>query len=258
VAQGLPLFDPVTDQAQVDRYGPRGSVGAPGESADYRLRERNAARNEGGQVTLRRNEGKWGESATEAERNERDARLSGASEELRAQGSRIFDTLESLVLEWRKRLSSAAPVDFPPRLGPQQLGEAGSAEQAWNSYAESLHRKVHSVYSDGFLNRLDHVSATHALQQASLRATVSLVIDAKTGEVLQLALIGSSDSELFDVAALESISRASPFGLPPRQVVSSDAKVYLSWELHRNIDYACSTAFLRLHLEPSSTNGPSR
>jgi len=44
----------------------------------------------------------------------------------------------------------------------------------------------------------------------------------------------------FDIAALDSVKRAAPFGTPPREIVSPDGKVYLHWEFHRN-QYACST-----------------
>jgi hypothetical protein len=47
----------------------------------------------------------------------------------------------------------------------------------------------------------------------------------------------------FDIAALESVMRASPFGAPPTEIVSPDGRVYFHWEFYRNPDYACSTYF---------------
>lgn len=253
VAQGLPLFNPVTDQAQIDRYGPRGSVGAPGESDDYRTRERNATRNEVGQVAIPRKEVVGSAPQADPQESHKDKRISGGSEEARQSGAQIFDDLESLVIQWRRLQKTTPPLDLPPAL--ENGGRFGST---WKPYADSLHRKLHGVYSEGFLKRLDEVSATHALQQSSLRATLAIALEGATGDILHVELLGSSDSELFDVAAIEAVRRASPFAVPPRELLSEDEKLYLTWELHRHIDYACSAAFLQLHIkEPSATSRPS-
>jgi hypothetical protein len=45
----------------------------------------------------------------------------------------------------------------------------------------------------------------------------------------------------FDVAALDSVQRASPFGPAPSAIVSPDNRVYLHWEFHRDEVFACST-----------------
>ena len=46
---------------------------------------------------------------------------------------------------------------------------------------------------------------------------------------------------MFDVAALDSVDRAQPFGPAPPAIVSPGGFVYLHWEFHRDIVYACST-----------------
>jgi hypothetical protein len=52
----------------------------------------------------------------------------------------------------------------------------------------------------------------------------------------------------FDISALESVQRASPFGAPPPSIVSPDGNVYLHWEFHRNPLLACSTYFARPYI----------
>ena len=45
----------------------------------------------------------------------------------------------------------------------------------------------------------------------------------------------------FDIVALNSVSRASPFGKAPDAIVSPDGNVYLHWEFHRDPYDACSS-----------------
>jgi len=62
----------------------------------------------------------------------------------------------------------------------------------------------------------------------------------------------------YDIGALESVQRASPFGPPPPEIVSPDGNVYLHWEFHRRPEYACSTYFARPYiLKGRPGNAPS-
>jgi hypothetical protein len=63
---------------------------------------------------------------------------------------------------------------------------------------------------------------------------------------------------VFDVGALESVQRASPYGAPPREIVSPDGNVYLHWEFWRDPNYACSTYFAHPYiLRFKPTNAPT-
>jgi hypothetical protein len=64
---------------------------------------------------------------------------------------------------------------------------------------------------------------------------------------------------MFDVAALDSTTRAAPFGRPPREIVSPDGRVYLHWEFHRNPAIACTTFNARpymLNVQPKPAPTP--
>jgi hypothetical protein len=64
---------------------------------------------------------------------------------------------------------------------------------------------------------------------------------------------------MFDVAALEAVQNAAPFGKPPAIIVSPDGNVYLHWEFYRNPVYACSTYFARpFMLKVSPETAPPR
>jgi len=62
----------------------------------------------------------------------------------------------------------------------------------------------------------------------------------------------------FDIAALDSVQRASPFGKPPKAIVSPDGAVYFHWEFHRDPVYACSTMETRDRISSTCRRRPSR
>jgi hypothetical protein len=60
----------------------------------------------------------------------------------------------------------------------------------------------------------------------------------------------------FDIAALDSVDRAQPFGPAPAAIVSPDGNVYLHWEFHRNEVFACSTQGARPFILAAPPGGP--
>jgi len=56
-----------------------------------------------------------------------------------------------------------------------------------------------------------------------------------------MGVVKTSGITAFDVAALDAVDRAQPFGPAPNAIVSPDGNVYLHWEFHRDEVYACST-----------------
>lgn len=247
VADGTPLSDPVGDPTRADRLGPRGTRGDP--LAPETAAERNAKNpqlSEGGQVAIPRGDpGSVQEASSEPERD--DLRKVPQAE-YQERGEEIFAQLDSLVAAWSPRLS-ASPSDPPEEV-------AGPPSADFLAYVESLHRSsLHDVYSRGWLGRLDELSKTHALSNLALEITVGLVIAEKTGAIERIFVIKSSGSELFDVGALEAITRASPFPAPPATLTHGEDSISLSWRLFRHAEYACSTSFAR-RLAPTQTIQP--
>jgi len=74
------------------------------------------------------------------------------------------------------------------------------------------------------------------------------VVLTRDGHIQQMGVVRSSTLTAFDVAALDSVDRAQPFGPAPDGIVSPDGFVYLAWEFHRNEVYACSTMGVRPYL----------
>jgi hypothetical protein len=77
--------------------------------------------------------------------------------------------------------------------------------------------------------------------------------------VLKMGVVRTSGITAFDIAALDSVQRSSPFGKPPKAIVSPDGNVYFHWEFHRDPVFACSTINARpfmLNVPPSEPATP--
>jgi TonB family protein len=106
---------------------------------------------------------------------------------------------------------------------------------------------------------LDGLPSDHPLNKPDMKTNLEIVLDKDEGKIVKMGITHSSGSTVFDVAALESVQNASPFGKPPTVIVSPDGKVYLHWEFYRNPYYACSTYFAHPYiLKVSPENAPPR
>ena len=63
----------------------------------------------------------------------------------------------------------------------------------------------------------------------------------KEGHLKKMGIVKTSGITAFDIAALDAVDRAQPFGPAPSAIVSGDGNVYLHWEFHRDEMFACST-----------------
>jgi len=127
-----------------------------------------------------------------------------------------------------------------------------TARVPFATYLVRIHNRIHPVFADTFLVSLDSLPFDHPINDYKLFARLEIVVDPKHGRILQMGVIKTSGLTAFDVGALDSVSRAGPFGKAPPAVISSDGNVYLHWEFHRNPIYACST----MNARPYILNNP--
>ena len=99
--------------------------------------------------------------------------------------------------------------------------------------------------SISFLASLSRLPNDHPMNRPDLRTNLEIIVSRTDGRLVDMGVTRSSGVTAFDVAALESVKRASPFGAPPSSIVSPDGNVYLHWEFYRDPWYACSTYFAR-------------
>jgi TonB family protein len=74
------------------------------------------------------------------------------------------------------------------------------------------------------------------------------------GDIQRMGIVKSSGVTIFDLAVLEGVDRARPFGPIPTAIVSGDGNVYLRWDFRRDEVFACSTIgarpFMLTHTAP--------
>lgn len=152
--------------------------------------------------------------------------------------------------KWR-----AAIENYVASVKPGNQTALNTARVPFASYLNDIHQRLHPLFADSFLDSLDALPASHPLNQPELRTNVEIVVSREDGRLVKLGVTRASGVTAFDVAALEAVSRAAPFGAPPAAIVSPDGNVYLHWEFYRDRNYACSTYFARpflLKLPPRS------
>jgi TonB family protein len=90
------------------------------------------------------------------------------------------------------------------------------------------------------LSSLDSLPDEDQMNDHRLTTELESILNQESGDLVRMGVIKFSGVAAFDIAALESVRRASPFGQPPPEIVSPDGNVHVHWEFHRKKE-ACST-----------------
>lgn len=127
-----------------------------------------------------------------------------------------------------------------------------TARVPFAAYLVSIHNRIHPIFADAFLDTLDSLPSNHPMNDPKMYTSLEIVVDSATGRVVKMGVTRTSGQTAFDIAALDSVHRAQPFGKAPDAIQSTDGNVYLHWEFHRNPMYACST----MNARPYMLNNP--
>lgn len=127
-----------------------------------------------------------------------------------------------------------------------------TARSPFATYLTMMHVRIHPIFADSFLGSLDQLPATHPLNDQKLVTLLEIVLG-RDGRLVKMGVVKTSGVTTFDIAALDAVDRAQPFGPAPGEIVSSDGRVYLHWEFHRDEVFACSTAGAQPFLLPAAT-----
>ena len=137
---------------------------------------------------------------------------------------------------------------------PGNQTSLNTAAVPFASYLNTIHNRIHPLFADSFLGSLDNLPKTHPLNSPRLITRIEIVVSPKEGRIVKLGVVKTSGITAFDIAALDSVHRAQPFGPAPGAIVSPDGNVYLHWEFHRDEVFACST----MHARPFLLNTPAK
>ncbi|MEZ4221192.1 MAG: TonB C-terminal domain-containing protein [Polyangiaceae bacterium] len=158
---------------------------------------------------------------------------------------------KSLGIEkWRSAIEN-----YVPSVRPGNQTALNTARVPFASYLNTIHNRLHPIFADSFLGSLDSLPGTHPMNRPDIKTHLEIVLSQEDGRVVRMGVTRTSGVTAFDIAALESVQRAAPYGAPPKEIISPDGNVYFHWEFHRNPYYACSTYFARpyiLKVQPKS------
>jgi hypothetical protein len=116
------------------------------------------------------------------------------------------------------------------------------------TYLNHIHNRLHPIFAGNYLGFLDGLPGSAGLHDNEMATNLEIVLSQANGSIVKMGVTRTSGVTAFDISALESVQRASPFGAPPPSIVSPDGNVYLHWEFHRNPLLACSTYFARPYI----------
>jgi hypothetical protein len=149
---------------------------------------------------------------------------------------------------WRNAIEN-----YVSSVKPGNQTALNTAAVPFASYLNTIHNRIHPIFADSFLGSLDNLPKSHPMNDPKMMTRLEIVVSPKEGHIVKLGVVKTSGITAFDIAALDSVHRAQPFGPAPGAIVSPDGNVYLHWEFHRDEVYACST----MHARPFMLNTPA-
>ncbi len=148
--------------------------------------------------------------------------------------------------KWRPAIEN-----YVSSVKPGNQTALNTAAVPFATYLNAMHNRIHPIFADSFLASLDSLPLTNPLNDPKLMTRLEIVLT-RDGHIVKMGVVKTSGVTAFDIAALDSVQRASPFGSAPNAIVSTDGSVYLHWEFHRDEVYACST----MNAAPFMLNNP--
>jgi hypothetical protein len=140
---------------------------------------------------------------------------------------------------WADELGRYRPMANSGR--PTPLDE-GRAEV--DVYVGRVSACAERLFAGSFLPSLSGLPADHALSDPTLATTVELVID-ETGVLVEKGVVSSSGVPEFDAAVIATFAGVFPLGELSPTVLSSDGRLYLTWEVQRDASKLKDRALVR-------------
>jgi hypothetical protein len=136
----------------------------------------------------------------------------------------------------------SAIENYVPSVKPGNQTALNTAAVPFAAYLNQIHSRIHPIFADQFLDSLEHLPASHPMNDQTLVTALEIVVEREEGRLVRRGVTRTSGITAFDISAIAAVERAAPFGTPPAEIVSPDGNVYLHWEFRRD-GMACSTLF---------------
>jgi TonB family protein len=150
--------------------------------------------------------------------------------------------------KWRNAIEN-----YVSTVKPGNQTALNTAAVPFATYLNTIHNRIHPLFADSFLGSLDGLPKGHPMNDPKLKTNLEIVVS-REGRLVKMGVTRTSGITAFDIAALDAVNRAQPFGPAPGAIVSPDGNVYLHWEFHRDEVYACST----MNARPFLLNVPAK
>jgi hypothetical protein len=129
---------------------------------------------------------------------------------------------------WADELGRYQPMANSGR--PTPLDEARAEV---DGYLARVGACAERLFAGSFLPSLKGLPAGHPLSDPTLATTVELVVD-EHGALAEKGVVSSSGVPEFDAAVIATFAGVFPLAEPSAAVLSSDGRLYVTWEVHRD------------------------
>jgi TonB family protein len=136
---------------------------------------------------------------------------------------------------WRSAIEN-----YVSSVKPGNQTALNTAKSPFATYLNGMHNRIHPIFAESFLGSLAGLPSTNPMNSPKIFTRLEIIIT-PNGHIVKMGVVKTSGVTAFDIAALDSVQRASPFGPAPSAIISPDGRVYLHWEFHREEAIACST-----------------
>ncbi|MBI4508597.1 MAG: TonB family protein, partial [Deltaproteobacteria bacterium] len=145
---------------------------------------------------------------------------------------------------WEKKLAGikSSLENFVPEVRPGNQTALSTRAAPFAVYIARMHRRIHESWAFSFLEDLNDKPRSNPMNDWNLKVTMEIVLLAD-GNVDKVTIARSSGVLTFDVAAIDTLLSAGPYGETPSAIRSGNGKVYMHWTFHRDPIYACHSSF---------------
>ena len=138
--------------------------------------------------------------------------------------------------KWRPAIEN-----YVPSVQLDNTAPLNAAAQPFATYKVTMHNRIHPIFAEEFLAFLDGLPKDHPLNQHLVDEPRDRARQGHGARSCDMGVTKASGMTAFDIAALNAVDRAQPFGKAPDIIASPDGNVYFHWEFHRDPVDACTT-----------------
>ncbi len=100
-----------------------------------------------------------------------------------------------------------------------------AARVPFASYLNHIHQRLHLIFAQRFLGYLSRFPADHPINNPEISTHLEVALSRHDGKIVKIGVIKSSGVTAFDIGALDSVTKAGPYGVPPEAILSADGNV---------------------------------